>query len=71
MRQSLKVVGLGRGRVEPCVQRNSTPGSSVSPVSRGVPSSMLEFLSTYYSVNLDVPEPKKGTSYYVTRCVKP
>ena len=40
VRQSLKVVGLGRQRVEPCVQRNSTTGSSVRPVSRGVPSSM-------------------------------
>ena len=73
MRQSLKVVGLGRERVEPCVQRNSTTGSSVSPVSKGVPSSMFEFLSTYYyrSVNLDVSGPKKGTSYYVARCMKP
>ena len=63
-------VGLGRKRVEPCVQRNSTTGSFVSPVSGGVPSSMLEFLSTYYinikNVNLDFP----GCGQWSTReCV--
>ena len=44
MRQSLKVVGLGRERVERCVQRNSTTGSSVSPVSQRVPSEFLHVL---------------------------